>query len=152
MRRVLWNPWQGTGRPDTPSKCRVSCGRLSFFIRTTYPDRIGYRPECDKRECRVLLPEGVRLGERAPFHPDVSHPELCCAAIPPGCLTSGIFTTAIPPGYFTADIHPDILHPTPDTGWERRAFQLPRSTISGSSDSTYPESFATILHSAAVFS
>ncbi|RVW91407.1 hypothetical protein CK203_038590 [Vitis vinifera] len=31
-----------------------------------------------------------------------------------------------------------------DAGWEKRAFQLPRSHISGSSDSAYPESFADI--------
>ncbi|WJZ83005.1 hypothetical protein VitviT2T_002722 [Vitis vinifera] len=48
--------------------------------------------------------------------------------------------------------HPDISHPALDAGWERRAFQLPRSDVSGSSDSAYPESFATILHSATVFS
>ncbi|WKA01522.1 hypothetical protein VitviT2T_019802 [Vitis vinifera] len=48
--------------------------------------------------------------------------------------------------------HPDISHPSLDAGWERRAFQLPRPDISGSSDSTYPESFAAILHSATVFS
>ncbi|RVW19133.1 hypothetical protein CK203_095143 [Vitis vinifera] len=48
--------------------------------------------------------------------------------------------------------HPDISHPTLNAGWERRAFQLPRSDISESSDSAYPESFTTILHSVAVFS
>ena len=47
---------------------------------------------------------------------------------------------------------PDISHPAPDAGWERRAFQLPRSDVSGSTDSAYPESFAAILHSATVFS
>ena len=47
---------------------------------------------------------------------------------------------------------PDISHPALDAGWERRAFQLPRSDISGSSDSAYPKSFAAILHSVAVFS
>ena len=31
--------------------------------------------------------------------------------------------------------HPDISHPALDAGWERRAFQLPRSDISGSSNS-----------------
>nr|CAN77344.1 hypothetical protein VITISV_011625 [Vitis vinifera] len=114
------------------------------MIRTTYPDRICYRPGCDDRECRVLLPEGVRIGERA--------------AIPPGCLTSGILLrrhstrmshiwNSAPPTF-----HPDISHPAPDTGWERRAFQLPRSDVSGSSNSAYPESFAAILHSAMVFS
>ncbi|RVW63846.1 hypothetical protein CK203_055620 [Vitis vinifera] len=41
---------------------------------------------------------------------------------------------------------PDITHPALDTGWERKAFQLPRSDISGSSDSAYPENFAAILH------
>ena len=51
------------------------------------------------------------------------------AAIPPGCLTFGTF-------------HPDILHPAHDAGWARRAFQLPRSDISGSADSAYPENFA----------
>ena len=34
----------------------------------------------------------------------------------------------------------DISHPAPDAGWERRAFQLPRSDMSGSSYSAYPES------------
>ena len=35
------------------------------MIRTTYPDKICYRPGCDVHECLVLLPEGVRIGERA---------------------------------------------------------------------------------------
>ena len=89
------------------------------MIQTTYLDRICYRPECDDRECRVLLPEGVRIGEHATippgcitsgillrrhstrmshirnfapltFHPNVSHPKFCSVDIPPGCLTSGI--------------------------------------------------------------
>ena len=38
------------------------------------------------------------------------------------------------------------------TGRERRAFELPRSHISRSAYSAYPESFATILHSATMFS
>ena len=63
--------------------------------------------------------------------PDISHPKF-------GSLCD------VPPS-------PDISHPALDAGWERRAFQLPRSDISGSSDSAYPESFAAILHSAAVF-
>ena len=125
---------------------------------------------CDIHECCVLLPEGVRIGERhhmsswgiwmellriamrAPCHqgegslhlahadsppcdvsssPDISHPEFCPANIPPS---------------------PDISHPTPDAGWERKTFQLPRTDMSGSFDSAYPESFASILHSATVFS
>ena len=104
-------------------------------------------PECDDPECHVLLPKGVRIRERATistrmshirnsaassFHPDVPHPEFCSAAIPPGCLTSG---------FWSGDVQhsPDISHPAPDAEWERRAFQLPRSDISGSSDSTHPE-------------
>ena len=47
-----------------------------------------------------------------------------------------------------ATFHPDILHPALDVGWERRAFQLPWSNISGSADSTHPEDFTAILHSA----
>ena len=92
------------------------------------------------------------------FHLDVSHPKFISADIPPGCITSGIMLrrhstrmfhirNSSPPTF-----HPDFSHPAPDAGWERRAFQLPRSNISGSSDSAYPESFAAILHSAAVFS
>ena len=48
-----------TGRPDTPSDGGGT------MIRTTYPDRICYRPGCDVHEYRVLLLEGVRIGERA---------------------------------------------------------------------------------------
>ena len=96
-----------------------------LFIRTTYPDRICYRPGCDDRECRVLLPKGVRIGERA----TCSLGELgwsCSADIPPGCLTSGILLrrhstrmyhirNSTPPTF-----HPNILHLAPDAGWERR--------------------------------
>ena len=70
-----------TGRPDTPSEdggtwavagCRNDVARLAHsksMIWTTYPDRICYRPGCDDRECRVLLPKGVRIGERAAIPP-----------------------------------------------------------------------------------
>ena len=37
------------------------------------------------------------------FHLNVSHPEICCADISPGCLTSRI-SAASP-------FHPDVLHP-----------------------------------------
>ena len=56
-----------------------------------------------------------------PPSPDISHPEFCLGDVPPS---------------------PDISHPVPDAGWERRAFQLPRSDMFGSSDSAYPESFS----------
>ena len=122
------------------------------------PDRICYHPD---------RASGYTIGGRRDvwqrtFHPDVSHPELFSAAIP-----SGYFTVDITSGYFSVDISPGCLtsgillrwHFTrmyhirnSAAEWERRAFQLPRSHISGSSDSTYPENFAAILHSVAVFS
>ena len=122
---------------------------------------------CDDRECRVLLHKGVRIGERPhiflenpdgaappPFHPDVLHLEFCSVAIPPGCITSGILfrrhSTRM--SHIRHTPSPDISHLTHDARWERRAFQLLRSDTSGSSDNAYPESFAAILHSAAVFS
>ncbi|RVW89446.1 Retrovirus-related Pol polyprotein from transposon 17.6 [Vitis vinifera] len=36
---------------------------IKSMIRTTYPDRICYRPGCDVHECRVFLPEEARIGE-----------------------------------------------------------------------------------------
>ncbi|WJZ84321.1 hypothetical protein VitviT2T_003930 [Vitis vinifera] len=74
-----------------------------------------------------------------PPSPDISHPEFCPADVPPSSDISHPAPS------------PDISHPVPDAGWERRAFQLPRSNISVSSDSAYPESFTAILHNAAVF-
>ena len=50
-------------------------------------------------------------------------------------LTSGIPSADIPPS-------PNISHPAPDAGWERRMFQLFRSDMSGSSDNAYPENFS----------
>ena len=73
-----------------------------FFIRTTYSDRICYRPGVMIASVVCFSSKEVRIGERA--------------AIPPGCLTSGTF-------------HPDISHLAPDAKWERRAFQIPRSDI-----------------------
>ena len=85
-----------------------------------------------------VAPDGSLHHAHADGHPcdvpsssDIPHPEFCPGDVPPS---------------------PDISHPAPDAGWERKAFQLPRSDISESSDSAYPESFAAILHSAAVFS
>ena len=70
-------------------------------------------------------------GNGPPFHPDVSHPE----SSPPTFHPDVSHPESSPPSF-----HPDILHPALDAGWERRAFQLPRSDISGSSNSAYPES------------
>ena len=50
-------------------------------------------------------------------------------------LTSGILSVNVPPSL-------DISHPALDVGWERRAFQLPQSDMSGSFDSAYSESFS----------
>ena len=121
------------------------------MIRTTYLDRICYRPGCDDSECRVLLPEGVRIGERATYPLRESGILLHRHST----RMSHIRNFSLPT--FHLDIShpapsPDMSHPALDAGWERRAFQLPRSDISGSSDSAYPESFAAILHSAVVFS
>ena len=53
------------------------------------------------------------------FHPDVSQPSFYPANVPP---------------------HPDISHlDPPSAGWERRTIQLPRSGMSGYSNSVYPE-------------
>ena len=92
------------------------------------------------------LTSGI-LSANIPPSPDVSHSEFCLAAVPPSPDVSH-------PEFCPADVppSPDISHLAPDVGWERMAFQLPRSDISGSFDSSYPESFAAILHSAAVFS
>ena len=66
-----------------------------------------------------------------------------------GYLTSGILSSqrSTFSGYLTSGImsgrHSTFFgysHPVPDAGWERRAIQLPRSDMSGSSDSAYPES------------
>ena len=56
-----------------------------------------------------------------PFHPDVSHPEFWPGDIPHS---------------------PDVSHPADISGWEKRVFQLPRSSISESTDSAHPKSFA----------
>ena len=131
-----------------------------FSIRTTYPDRICYRPECDVHECHVLLPEGVRIAwqhvsswgirmelrriaMRAPCHqgegslylvhadgplcgaPDISQPD----------GRGGRFN-------FPGQICPDPLAGYLTAGWERRTFQLLRSDISGSFNSSYSESFS----------
>ena len=60
----------------------------------------------------------------------------------------------LPPGRITSRNLPPQMYciRNSDAGWKRRAFQLPRSDVSGSADSAHLEDFAAILHSAAVFS
>ena len=125
---------------------------------------------CDDRECRVLLSEGVRIGERAACPLGEIRMELLRIAMRAPCHQGeGSLHHAhaedhpcdFPsspdishPEFCPADVPSflDISHPAPDAGWERRAFQLPWSDIFGSADSVHPESFAAILHSATVFS
>ncbi|WJZ94927.1 hypothetical protein VitviT2T_013738 [Vitis vinifera] len=57
------------------------------------------------------LTSGI-LSADVPPSPDISHPEFCLTDVPPS---------------------PDISHPPPNAEWERRAIQLPRSDMSGSS-------------------
>ena len=79
--------------------------------------------------------------------------------LPPRCITSGTLLSSFYPDvshpeFWSGDVphSPDVSHLTDIFRWEKRAFQLPRSDISGSVDSAHPEDFAAILHSAAVFS
>ena len=79
-----------TGRPDTPSDgggtwsvagCPNDEARLAHFksmIRTTYPNRICYHPECDVHECRIawrrvsswgIRMELIRIALHASCHP-----------------------------------------------------------------------------------
>ena len=76
--------------------------------------------------------------------------------LPPLYIQNSV-TAAIPPGWhpkFCCHRHSIWMSYIRNSGagWERRAFQLPRLDISGSDDSAYPENFAAILHSVAVFS
>ena len=94
-------------------------------------------------------------------------PPLSTRLLPPLHPVAPLFTSGC--RHFTSGcrrFYPDVLHPkicyhhstrmycirNYDAGWERKAFQLPRSDISGSTDSAHPEDFTAILHSVAVFS
>ena len=81
---------------------------------------------------RVGIPSGRHHYIRLPstFHPGCPHSEFCCRR-----HSTRMFRIW-----------------NSDARWERRVFQLSRSHISGSAYSAYPESFAAILHSAAMFS
>ena len=71
---------------------------------------------CDDRECRVLLPEGVRIGERATY-PLRESGWSCSVDILPGCLTSGILlrrhSTRMSHirNYAPPTFHADVSHP-----------------------------------------
>nr|CAN81432.1 hypothetical protein VITISV_010697 [Vitis vinifera] len=72
-----------------------------------------------------------------PPSPNILHPEFYPAKVPPS-------PDILHPKFCPADIplSPDISHLAPNARWERRTFQLPRSDMSGSSDSAYPENFS----------
>ena len=149
-----------TRRPDTPLEgggtwsvagCRNDVARLAHFSQC-FPSGqhiwIGYAIIQSVMFTSVVCFSLRESGQGSAPHILLENPEFCSANIPPGCLTSGILPrrhstrmshirNSSPPTF-----HPDISHPAADAGWERRAFQLPRSDISGSSNSAYPENFA----------
>nr|CAN82342.1 hypothetical protein VITISV_029024 [Vitis vinifera] len=171
LRRVLWNPWQSNGKlrnmknrsfevlchkqirnarskrcPDRASGHTIGWRRKSM-IRTTYPDRICYRPgkhaTCPLGGIRMKL---IRIAwRRGTF----SHLEFRPPTFHIRNSVRRHFTSRIP----SVDIsHPEFRPPTFHirnsirrhftAGWERRTFQLLRSDLSGSSDSAYQESFS----------
>ena len=92
-----------------------SCLHFLFIYLSFHPGKNYVRPTF-----HLLRISHIRNSVRLTFHLlQISHPEFCPADVPHS---------------------PDISHPAPDAGWERRAFQLPRSDMSGSSDSAYPKS------------
>ena len=151
------------------------------MVRTTYPDRICYRPgvmiasavsgqdmlssgcvmfasaacppgesgwSCSGQLFSFHQNENSHIRNSSPptFHTDIPHPEFCPGDVPssPNIPHSEFCPGDVPPS-------PNISHSADISGWERRAFQLPWSDISGSANSAHPESFTTILHSATVF-
>nr|CAN72452.1 hypothetical protein VITISV_018994 [Vitis vinifera] len=86
-----------------------------------------------------------------PPSPDISHPKFCLADVQPSLDISHLeFCSAdvqpspdiSHPEFCPTDVppFPDISHLVLDAGWEKRAIQLPRSDMFGSSYSAYPES------------
>ena len=117
------------------------------MIRTTYPDRICYRPGCDVHECRVLLPKGVRIGERAMYPLGESGWSLLRIAMRAPCHQGeGSLHLAhadSPP----CDAWHSSFHPRRNSVWPTfHLLQIShirnsvRSDMSESSDSAYPES------------
>ena len=116
---------------------------------------------CDDRECRVRIGYaivrvcdvrkrhvpawGIRMELLWIVMPAWGNPDGVASEILP--LRRSIFSGYPTSKFYPGDVptSPDISHSMLDAGWERRAFQLPRLDISGSADSTYPESFATIF-------
>ena len=112
----------------------ISKSKIQGVWDPAHSTRVGITSGC--RHYIQLSP--LHLGRNyirlPPLHPAAAtlHPDVifCCRPHSTRMFTSGILTA----------------------GRERRAFELPRSHISGSAYSAYPESFVAILHSAAMFS
>ena len=131
----VWDPAHSTRVGIPPGGCQKLSTRLS-------PTTLGCRhfhPEICRRRHSTRLQKAI--------HPDAAIFHFPSENLLP--LSTRMFhirNSSLP------SFHPNISHPALDAGWERRAFQLPQSDVSGSFDSAYPESFAAILHSATVFS
>nr|CAN67549.1 hypothetical protein VITISV_007125 [Vitis vinifera] len=115
----------GLGSPDRGAHHVSSWGIRMELVR------IAMRAPCHQGEGSLHHAHEDSPPCDVPSSPDISHPEFCPGDVPPS---------------------PDISYPVDISRWERRAFQLPRSDISGSAESAYPENFTAILHSAAMFS
>ena len=95
---------------------------------------------CNVHECRVLLPDGVRIGKRATCPLGGIRMELIWIAWRRGTFhIQNSVRRHFTSGYLTAK-------------WERRTFQFLRIDIFGPSDSVYLQSFFLLVYSAAVFS
>ena len=140
-----------------------------FFIQTTYSDRICYHPDNIPPgcltfgwSCSAAIPSGyfasgqhstrmsyIRMELLRRHYTRMSHIRI--GARRHYTRMSHIRMELLPPTF-----HPDVSHSAhsiwifciqtyPDAGWERSVFQLLRLDISRSSNSAYPESFATIF-------
>ena len=109
--------------------------------------RIAMRAPCHQGEGSLHHAHADGHPCDVPSSSDIPHAKFCPGDVPssPDIPHPEFYPDDVPPS-------PDVSHPALNAGWERRAFQLPRLDISGSSESAYSESFAAILHSAAVFS
>ena len=134
------------------------------MIRTTYPDRICYRPGYDVHECRVLLPDGVapdrgvrrasswgirmellRIAMRAPCHQGKGSLHLAHADGPPYDAWHSSFhlgRNSVRPTINILRISHirNSVWPTFHLLWISHIRNSVQSNMSGSSDSAYPES------------
>ena len=107
---------------------------------------------CDVRECRVLLPERVRIRECATCPLGESgwscSGQRCALRVIRERGPYTLHTQTVPLATFHLlrifhirnSVRRYFTSRCLTAGWERRTFQLPRSDMSGSSDSAYSES------------